>query len=141
MLRRWLESLPEPLFDARPALTLSRFGVWMASNDTRGVAELLDVADRWLDEPGDATGWIDTADMADAGAPIVFDHDEFVRLPGGGGGVRAGMALLAGDLAATVVHARRACALAGPNDHMPHGAAAALLGLAHWSRGELADEL
>ncbi|MGD9793501.1 MAG: LuxR C-terminal-related transcriptional regulator [Acidimicrobiia bacterium] len=139
MLRRWLESLPEPLFDARPVLTLSLVGARMASNDTRGVAELLDVADRWLDEPGDATGWIDTADMADAGAPIVFDHDEFVRLPAQVAVLRAGMALLAGDLAATVVHARRARALAGPNDHMPHGAAAALLGLAHWSRGELAD--
>ena len=50
---------------------------------------------------------------------------------------RAGQARVRGDVAGTIRHAHRALELAGEDDHLERGAAAALLGLAHWSRGEL----
>ena len=50
---------------------------------------------------------------------------------------RAGRALILGDVAATMTHARRALALAVEDDHLARGAPAALLGLAYWSGGHL----
>jgi LuxR family maltose regulon positive regulatory protein len=52
---------------------------------------------------------------------------------------RAGLALLGGDVDATIVHARRAQELSDVADHLRQGSAAALIGLAHWARGELGD--
>jgi LuxR family transcriptional regulator, maltose regulon positive regulatory protein len=52
---------------------------------------------------------------------------------------RAGQARLNGDVAATIDHAKRAHDLSSDQDHLERGAAAALLGLAHWSTGRLED--
>src|SRR5262249_18763256 len=51
---------------------------------------------------------------------------------------RAAIALLAGDVAGTLGHAGRARDLSPDDDLLGRGAAAALLGLAHWRLGELA---
>ena len=50
---------------------------------------------------------------------------------------RASVAQARGDVDGTVAHARRALALAGPEDHCPRGAAAGFLGLAAWAAGDL----
>ena len=50
---------------------------------------------------------------------------------------RASVAQARGDIDGTVAHARRACALAGPEDHFPRGAAAGFVGLAAWAAGDL----
>ena len=50
---------------------------------------------------------------------------------------RAGQARLLGDVDGTMAHARRALDLVGEDDHLGRGAAAALLGLAYWTRGDL----
>lgn len=50
---------------------------------------------------------------------------------------RAGLSLLRGDLDATIQYGRRAAELTEPADHKGRGAAAALVGLAHWTRGDL----
>jgi LuxR family transcriptional regulator, maltose regulon positive regulatory protein len=50
---------------------------------------------------------------------------------------RAGIALARGDVPGTVKHAQRALDLAAENDHSLRGAAAALLGLASWTSGDL----
>ena len=50
---------------------------------------------------------------------------------------RAGLALLRGDLAGTVAHGERAARLSDADDHFGRGAAAALVGLAHWAGGDL----
>ncbi|MGD9705322.1 MAG: LuxR C-terminal-related transcriptional regulator [Acidimicrobiia bacterium] len=129
--RRWLEALPDELFDARPVLTIALVGARMATGDPKGVEMLLDRVDRWLDAPA-AGGRGDSA-----ATPIVFDHDEFARLPAHVATYRAALALLAGDTVGTISHATRALALAEPSDHLRRGAAAALTGLAHWSVGDL----
>ena len=51
---------------------------------------------------------------------------------------RASVAQARGDVEGTVAHARRALALAGPEDHFPRGAAAGFVGLAAWAAGDLA---
>ncbi len=50
---------------------------------------------------------------------------------------RASIAQARGDVDGTVSHARQALALAGPEDHFVHGAAAGFIGLAAWAAGDL----
>ena len=59
-----------------------------------------------------------------------WTRSELRRLPAAIAVYRAGLALVAGDPAGTVTHARRALDLAGEDDHLGAGRAAALLGLA-----------
>jgi LuxR family maltose regulon positive regulatory protein len=113
-------------------LAIGFVGARMATGDPTGVAPLVDSVERWLDA---GAGAPDRADAAPK--PIVFDHDEFARLPAQVAVYRAGLALLAGDTAGTIAHAARVLELAEPSDHLRRGAAAALLGLAHWSLGDL----
>lgn len=123
-LRSWLEALPAELFDSRPVLTAIFVGARMASGDATGVEPLLAGAEQWMEgrRPG---------------GPVVFDQEEFDRLPAQVAMYRAGLALLTGDTDQTIAHADRIVDLAEPSDHFLLGGAAALTGLAHWSRGDL----
>jgi LuxR family maltose regulon positive regulatory protein len=123
-LRRWLEALPSEEFASRPVLILTLVGARMGTGDTTGVEPLLEQAERWLDreQPPDT---------------IVFDEDEFARLPEQIAVYRSGFALLAGDIAGARAHANEVLELAHPSDHYRRGGAAALLGLAHWHEGDI----
>ena len=68
---------------------------------------------------------------------VVVDEEEFRRLPGSIAVYRAAHALARGDVADTVNYARRALELVPEDDHLWRGAAAALLGLAYWTSGDL----
>lgn len=118
-LRAWLESLPSEVFEHRPVLAHALAGARMATGDPTGVEALLDLAE---------------AGLGSEAEPIVFDHETYRQLPALIAIHRAGLALLAGDLDGTVAHSSRVDADA---DALPRGAASALRGLAHWSRGEL----
>lgn len=122
-LRIWLEALPGDVFEHRPVLADTLAGARMATGDPTGVGQLLDLAEAGL---GDERG------------RIVVDHDAYRQLPAMIAIHRAGLALLAGDPDGTAVHAHRALELGGERDPLQRGAASALLGLAHWTRGELA---
>jgi LuxR family maltose regulon positive regulatory protein len=124
-LRHWVASLPEELFPDRPVLTVARVGALMASGDFDGVELLLRSVDRWLDPAGDGP------------TPIVADREEFARLPAQVPVFRAALALIAGDIEGTITHANRVLELAEPSDDYRRGGAAALLGLAHWTVGDL----
>ena len=50
---------------------------------------------------------------------------------------RAAMAQARGDVGGTVAHARRALALAGPEDHFARSGGAGFVGMAAWAAGEL----
>ncbi|MHB1138887.1 MAG: LuxR C-terminal-related transcriptional regulator [Microthrixaceae bacterium] len=123
LLREWLESLPDDVFDDRPVLTNVLVGARMSTGDPTGVDELLDRAESRL-RRGDA--------------PVVVDQDAYALLPAMIAVHRAGAALLAGDLDGTVTHARRVLELAGDGDLLQRGAASALIGLVAWTRGDLA---
>ena len=68
---------------------------------------------------------------------VVVDEEAFRRLPGSIAVHRAGLALALGDVPETVTYARRALDLVPEDDHLRRGAAAALLGLASWTSGDL----
>jgi LuxR family maltose regulon positive regulatory protein len=122
-LRGWLEALPDELFPDRPVLTLALVGARMATGDATGVEPLLQLVESSLERP--------------TPPPIVIDEEQYAELPAQLAVYRAALALLAGDIDATVAHASRVLELAGPTDHLRCGAASALLGLAHWSLGDL----
>jgi LuxR family maltose regulon positive regulatory protein len=124
--RAWLDALPREVFENRPVLTLGLVGARMVTGAVDGVVELLDAAEGWLD-PERSKG-----DM------VVFDQAELDRLPAQAAMYRAAFALLRGDLADTITHGERAARLSDDaDDHLGVGAAAALIGLARWSVGDL----
>ncbi len=133
-LRRWLDALPDEMFDERPVLAMALAGARMATGAPHGVDALLDRAERWLEaEPGGASGRDPLA------RPIVFDTVEFARLPAQAAVYRSASALLGGDIDGTIDHATAALDLAEPDDHLRGGAAVALIGLARWARGDLEE--
>jgi LuxR family maltose regulon positive regulatory protein len=128
-MRAWLERLPDEVLRVRPVLCNSLAGALLSTGTFEGVEELLSDAERLLDT---TEGQLGThTDM------IVVDQDEFRRLPAELAVHRAGLALVRGDVDATVGFARRALNLMQEDDHLARGAASALLGLAAWSSGDL----
>ena len=133
VLRGWLEALPDEVIRVRPVLSDGYAGSLLATGAVEGVEARLRDAECWLDTAaGAARGALPEGGM------VVADEDGFRRLPGALAVHRAGQALMLGDVAGTMAHARRALDLVEDDDQVGHGAAAALLGLAHWTRGELA---
>ena len=122
-LRSWLEALPAALYDDRPVLAMALVGARMATGDAHDLDPLLEIVDSWLvratTHRSCSTTW----------------HTR--RLPAMAAVHRAGLALLDGDVDGTIEHAGRVRGLVGPDDHLQRGAAAALLGLAHWNLGDL----
>ena len=124
-LRGWLEALPPELYADRPVLAMDLVGARMASGDVSDVRPLLELVERWL-----------SRDPGRDPAPVVHDEVAYARLPAMLAVHQAGLALLDGDVAATIAHASRVLDL--PEAALLHqGAAAALLGLAHWAGGDL----
>jgi LuxR family maltose regulon positive regulatory protein len=68
---------------------------------------------------------------------VVVDDVEFRRLPAEIELYRAAQALVRGDGPGTVRHARRALGLSPADEHLGRASAAALMGLAFWSSGDL----
>jgi LuxR family maltose regulon positive regulatory protein len=119
----WLRMLPDEVVRIRPVLSVVYAGILLTSGETEGVeARFLD-AERCLD-------------TRPAGM-VVVDDEEFRRLPASIAVHRAGLALALGDLPTAVTLARRALDVALEDDHLYRGAAAAILGLAAWSSGDL----
>jgi LuxR family maltose regulon positive regulatory protein len=118
-LRHWLEALPVEAMRNRPLLRLTYAGTLLQHGQVDGVEEALRDAERWLV----------------AGPPA---GDELIRSVESQIAVyRAALARVTGDVEGTVAHARRVIDLAGEDDHLVRGSAAGLLGLAHWSSGDL----
>jgi LuxR family maltose regulon positive regulatory protein len=131
-LRRWMEALPDDVFARRPVLANGYVGALMSTGEIRGVEPRLQIAERWIEmaaaEPGDVLP-----------AGLLFAHEqEWRQLPARVAIQRAGLSLMAGDVAATMDHAQRALDALGPDEHLGHGAATALRGLASWRLGDLA---
>ena len=76
-----------------------------------------------------------------ASAPPWADTEDLRTLPSTIAIHRASLAQARGDTAGTAEHARRALALAGPDDHLARGGAAGFLGLAAWAQGDVAGAL
>ena len=115
------------------ALTYAR--ALLDSGELEGVEDRLRDAERWLDTTADRRARPGSRQSAEQ--MIVVDEEEFRRLPGAIALHRAGLALALGDVPDTVKYARQVLDLAPEDDHLRRGAAAALLGLASWTSGDL----
>jgi LuxR family transcriptional regulator, maltose regulon positive regulatory protein len=120
-LRHWLEALPGEVLRNRPRLGLAYAGTLVQHGEIDGVDRCLRDAERWLEEQA-------SAGVEDAVVREVRSQTALYR---------AAQARVTGDVAGTVNHARRVLDLAGEDDHLVRGAAAGVLGLAHWSSGDL----
>jgi LuxR family maltose regulon positive regulatory protein len=125
-VRRWVERLPDDVLAARPVLSNGYAGALMSTGQLDGVERHLRRAERWLAATGPGTTGM-----------VVADVEGFRGLPAGVAVHRAGLALVTGDPAATVAHARRALDLLDDDSHLGRAAATALIGLASWSSGDL----
>jgi LuxR family maltose regulon positive regulatory protein len=129
-LRHWFTELPEEVIRDRSVLRAGYAGAILVHGELDGVEEHLRDAERWLDaaESGEAPSPAGTAEVDDAVVRAVRGQVAVYR---------AAQARMTGDLAGTITHARRVIDLVGEDDHLLRGAAAGLLGLVHWSSGDL----
>jgi len=129
----WLQALPDEVLHVRPVLSAVYAGALLQGGEFEGVDARLQDAERWLDTTADRRARPDalSAEM------VVVDEEEFRRLPGSIAVFRAGQALALGDVPETVTYARRALDLVPEDDYFRRGAAAAILGLASWTSGDL----
>jgi LuxR family maltose regulon positive regulatory protein len=130
-LRRWMEALPDEVYARRPVLANGYVGALMSTGDTRGVEPRLRLAEEW----------VEAAQALRSGEPpsgLLAAHPvQWQRLPGWVRIHRAGLALMAGDVVATLERCREALAVLAPDDNLGFGAATALMGLASWRQGDL----
>ena len=133
ILLGWLKALPEALIRDRPVLCNLYAGALMQTGEIQAVETWLLAAERWLILPDGGRERPDGASVT----MVVADKEEFRRLPGAVAMHRAGLALILGNVAGTMEYARQALDLAPEDDYLRRGGAAALLGLANWTNGDL----
>ena len=121
----WMTALPDAILRDRPVLSVHLAGARLSTGHLDGVEERLRDAERWL-QPG-----------ADTRGMVVVDQDELAALPSIIALYRAAGALAVGDVEAALVHAGRVLEVAADDLHLVRGAAAGLLALAFWGRGDL----
>jgi LuxR family maltose regulon positive regulatory protein len=129
----WFEAFPDELLRFRPVLSVHYAGTLLQSGQLEGVKDRLRDAERWLETRAD----IGERAEASSAEMVVVDEEEFRRLPGSVATYRAGIALVLGDVADAMKHAQRALELALEDDRLLRASAAALLGLAYWTSGDL----
>ena len=132
-LRRWLNALPDDLFEARPVLAVGWVAMRLVRGEAEGVEARLLQAERWL-EPGPQAPDGSTGRSTDL---IVVDEAAFRRLPGAVSVYRTALAMAHGDVTGTIAHAQRVLDVISADDHLERGSAEGFLALAHWTRGDL----
>ena len=127
----WLKALPYEVIRARPVLSVY-YALALLPGD-------LETAEARL---RDAEGVLDQASARPEAAAVemvIVDDEGFRSLPGSMAIVRAYLAGASGDVPETVHYARQALGLLPEGDALWRGAAGALLGLAHWTSGDLEE--
>ena len=117
----WMKALPDPLFRARPLLNVEYVGALLSSGALDGLEDRLRDAEQWLDTSADGRAPTE----ASAAEMVVMDQDGFRRLPGSIAMYRAALALILGDLPATVAYAQRVLDHTSEVEHLWRGAASA----------------
>ena len=130
-LRHWLEALPDEVIRVRPFLSVQYAGALLMHGELDGVEERLHDAERRLDAAAEA------GDARSSGTAFGVDDAVIRGVRSQIAVYRAAQARVTGDVAGTMTHARQVLDLVGEEDHLLRGSAAGLLGLAHWSRGDL----
>jgi LuxR family transcriptional regulator, maltose regulon positive regulatory protein len=131
-IRGWLDAIPDDVVRVRPVLAVGFIGALMVGGEFEGVEDRLQDAERWLKPTDHREGtWTPPVGM------VVVDEGELPRLPGAIEMYRAALALVRGDVPATIGHAQRAIDRAAEDDHLTRAGASALSGLAFWGGGDL----
>ncbi len=123
-LLSWFQALPDELLRQRPILSVHYAGALLQNGQYEGVEGRLRDAERWLGDEGGTR-------------PVFAAKADWQRLPGLVAMYHAGIALIRGDVAGTMQHARRVIELTGEDDTFMRGAATSLMGLAAWTNGDL----
>ncbi len=131
----WLKALPDELLHCRPVLSVGYAWVLLANGELQAAEGRLRDAERWLGTTADKR----EQPKAPLDEMVIVDEEEFRRLPGSIAVYRAAHAQALGDVHAAMKYARRVLDLAPEDDHLRRGAAAALLGLATWTNGDLEE--
>ncbi|GAA1998478.1 LuxR C-terminal-related transcriptional regulator [Microbacterium pumilum] len=124
-LLAWLALLPQTAIDARPVLQV--FAAWAAlvSGDIAAVEPKLAAAEEQL-----AAATAGVAHESEPGGELSSLRVTIALY-------RGALAMAAGDTAAIGTHAQHALDAAASDDYLGRGAAAGMLGLASWARGDL----
>lgn len=121
--RSWVQPIPEDLVRARPVLNVAYAWALLNAGEMEAGAARLRDAQAMLDAPTETM--------------VVADQAQFQTLPASMATAQAYIAQANGDIPGSVRHARRALDLLPADDYLRRGPAAALLGLAEWSMGDL----
>ena len=105
-IRGWLDALPDEVVRVRPVLAVGLVGALMQGGEFEGVEGRLRDVEQCLDNRS-AHG--EGSQAASAGT-VVLDEEELRRLPGTIQMYRAALALVRGDVPATIRHAQLASA-------------------------------
>ncbi|MBB3128117.1 LuxR family maltose regulon positive regulatory protein [Paenibacillus rhizosphaerae] len=130
----WIQALPGEMVRRRPVLSVEYAWALLAVGQTEGAEERLNDAERWLEDSS-----TDRKPEYPATGMIYVDEEEFRRLPGTIAGYRAAYAQARGDIPAAIQYSKRVLELVPADDYLRRGAAAALLGLASWTSGDLQE--
>jgi LuxR family transcriptional regulator, maltose regulon positive regulatory protein len=128
----WLQALPNELVRTRPVLSVY-YALALVADDPEAAEDHLRDAERLLDMTAQ------TSERREGAAVemVVHNDEGFRSLPGTIAIVRAYRAGALGDVPGIAHHARRAWELLPETDDLWRGAAGGLLGLAHWTSGDL----
>ena len=129
----WLRALPDELVRARPVLSVVYALELQNVRELEAAEPRLQDAERWLDTMADMS----ERPEAPSAEMVVADQELFRSLPAMIAVARAAHAQALGDVPGTVKYAQRAPDLFPEGEYLGRGAAAALLGLAYWTSGDL----
>ncbi|MGH3348850.1 MAG: LuxR C-terminal-related transcriptional regulator [Nocardioides sp.] len=127
LLRSWVPLVPPEVVARRPVLASNLIGALMASNTFDDVPHRLDALERSLSSPPESL--------------TIRNEAEWARLPAQVATHRAGLALVGGNVPATLAHADVALDRAAADDQLTVASASALKGLASWANGDLLTAL
>ncbi|HYO42809.1 MAG TPA: LuxR C-terminal-related transcriptional regulator [Candidatus Limnocylindrales bacterium] len=132
-LCRWLDALPDRLFDDRPVLAIAHVGALLSTGRSHGVEARLLAAERWVGAAGS-----DEARAEAEAAGMIVRHTEVIgHLPSAIPLHRAALAQMRSDVPETIAQSRAAFENARADQPLERGAAAGMLALAYWSNGDL----
>ncbi len=136
-LRSWLAALPAEVLRGRALLATQMVPASLSTGDLDGAELWLDVGEQALARfpAGEARDVQGSGKLAEA---VRVRNAELQALPAQAAVYRAAVAQARGDIGGTVLSARRALDLAGPDDHVARSGGAGFLGLAAWAAGDLA---
>jgi LuxR family maltose regulon positive regulatory protein len=137
LLLDWLTALPDDVVRRRPLIATGVAWSRLTRGDVDGAEAWLDAAEACLDSTMGRPP-LTTVPAAASLATAVRDRESDIRvLPAMIPVYRASVAQARGDIEGTVAQARRALALAGPEDHVVRSGGAGYAGLAAWAAGDL----